>query len=83
MSPKPNNCINIPLSQTFRSYLHNRYGPGIYSKFRKFEPVKIPLAKTSSYVTIVMKFKLHDVVPKAPCQSHRSRKITLRASSPC
>jgi hypothetical protein len=82
MSPKPNNCINIPLPQTFRSYLHNRYGPSIYSKFRKFERVKI---QTSSYVTILMKFKVHDVVPKGhtlkpPYHSHLSRKITLRAS---
>jgi hypothetical protein len=29
-----NNGINMPSSQTFRSYLHNQYGPGIYPKFR-------------------------------------------------
>jgi hypothetical protein len=37
-----NSYINMPSSQTFRSYLHNHYGPGIYSKFSKSEHVKIP-----------------------------------------
>jgi hypothetical protein len=30
-------CTNVPSSQTFRSYLHNQYGPGVYPNFRKFE----------------------------------------------
>jgi hypothetical protein len=34
---KHNTCNNIPSSQTFKFYLHNQYGPGIYPNFRKFE----------------------------------------------
>jgi hypothetical protein len=41
---KHNTCNNIPSSQTFRSYLHNQYGTGIYLNFRKFERLKIQLA---------------------------------------
>jgi hypothetical protein len=40
------NCdsyFTIPSSQTYRTYLHNQYGPGIYPKFVKFEHVKIQL----------------------------------------
>jgi hypothetical protein len=60
---KHNNCINIPSSETFRSYLLNQYGPGIYLKFRKFESVKIQLAETSSLI-FLMKYRVHDIVPK-------------------
>ena len=78
-------CNSLPSSQTFRSYLHNQYGPGIYPNFRKFERLKIQLAKTSNHLTFLMKCKIHDIVPKglllkAPYHSHRSYKITLRAS---
>jgi hypothetical protein len=82
---KNTTIVLIPLSQTFRSYLRNQYGPSMYSKFRKFERVKIQLARTSNYVTFLMKVKVHDVVPKgltlkAPYHSHLSSKKTLRAS---
>jgi hypothetical protein len=75
----------MPSSQTFRTYLHNQYGPGIYPHFRKFERLKIQLAKTSNHLTFLMKCKTRDIVPeglmlKAPYHSHRSSKITLRAS---
>jgi hypothetical protein len=60
---KLNSCINVPSSQTFRSYLHNQYGPGIYPRFRKFECVKIQLVKTSSHLTFLLKCKIHDIIP--------------------
>jgi hypothetical protein len=62
---KQNIRINTPSSQTFRSYVHNHYGPGIYPKFRKFERVKIQLGKTYNHLTFLMKSKVRDVVPIA------------------
>jgi hypothetical protein len=81
---KHNNCANVPSSQTFRSYLHNYYGPGVYPNFRKFERLRFQLSKTSNHLTFLMKCKTHDIVPKglilkAPYHSHRSSRITLRA----
>jgi hypothetical protein len=35
--------ITTPSSQTYRTYLQNQYGPGVYLKFIKFEHVKIQL----------------------------------------
>jgi hypothetical protein len=82
---KHNTCSDIPSSQMFKSYLHNQYGPGIYPNFRKFERLKIQLAKSSNHLTFLMKCKTHEIVPKglmlkAPYHSHRSSKKTLRAS---
>jgi hypothetical protein len=57
--------VNTPSSQTFRSYVHNQYGPGIYPKFRKYERVKIQLGKTYNHLTSFMKCKVRDVIPKA------------------
>jgi hypothetical protein len=79
------NCVNRPSSQTFRPYLHNQYEPGIYPEYRKFERVKIQLAKTSSLFTFLLNCKVHDIVPKgrtlkAPYHNRRSSKINLRAS---
>jgi hypothetical protein len=34
---KHNISTNVPSSQTFKSYLHNQYGPGIYPNFRSPE----------------------------------------------
>jgi hypothetical protein len=61
---KHNICINVPSSQTFRSYLHNQYELDIYGKFRKFERVKIQLAKTSNHLLFLTKCKTNDIVPK-------------------
>jgi hypothetical protein len=80
---KHSSYINIPSSQTFRSCLHNKYGPGIYPKFRKCEIIKIQLAKTSNRLTFLVKCKVHDVpkglMMKARDHNHRSSKITLGA----
>jgi hypothetical protein len=51
---KHNGCTNVPSSQTFRSYLYNQYGPGISPNFRKFERLKIQLAKTSNHLTFLI-----------------------------
>jgi hypothetical protein len=35
---KHHSFTHLLVSQTFRSYLHNQYGPGVYPNFRKFGP---------------------------------------------
>jgi hypothetical protein len=82
---KQNNFINVPSLQTFRSYIHNQYVPGVYPERRKFGRVKIQLAKTSSHRTLLTKCIVHDIFPKGltlkvPYHSYHSCKITLRAS---
>jgi hypothetical protein len=82
---KVNNCINIALSQTSGSCLHNQYAPGMFPKLRISERVTTQLVKTSNRLTFLKKCKVHDIVLKgltlkASYHSHRSSKITLQAS---
>jgi hypothetical protein len=74
-----------PSSEPIRIYFCNRYGPGIYPSFRKFERLKILLAKTLNYITFLMRCKAHVTIPKGcsiktPINSRRSSKTVQQAS---
>jgi hypothetical protein len=76
---------NAPSSISFKCILNNRYGPGVYSLFRKLEQAKIHLAKTHNHITFLMRCKSHHIIPKGlllipPFSSYRSSRIATRAS---
>jgi hypothetical protein len=76
----------IPSSEPFTIHLNNRYGPSIYSSFRKLERLKVQLAKTLNHTTFFTRWKSQGIIPtgfyvKTPINSRRSSKIAQRASN--
>jgi hypothetical protein len=80
-----NSECHTPLSESFRSYAHNWYGPGIYPSFRKLECLKIQLAKPIIHITFLIRCKSHCIIPKGlsfknPANGQHSTRIVQCAS---
>jgi hypothetical protein len=81
-----NSECHTPSSEPFRIYLYKRYGPGIYTCFRKLERLEILLAKTVSHITFLMRCKSQGSIPKGffvktPVSSLRSSRIAQHATT--